>query len=181
MSKYVKDLVADDISRRLEGVEDAVLVNVIGMDSESSYQLRRDLRAKNIHLLVVKNSLARRACEGTSLLPAFEELQGSTAIAWGGEDFVSLVKELVQLDKAKPHPAFEARGGVLDGERLSAEKLKEVSKWPSRTEMLSILSGQILNPGATISGALLGPGKLLASQIKKKSEEEEGGESPASE
>ena len=67
-----------------------------------------------------------------------------------------------------------ARGGVLDGEKLSAEKLKEVSKWPNRTEMLSILSGQLLSPGANLSGALLGPGGKLASQIKKKSEEEGG-------
>jgi large subunit ribosomal protein L10 len=174
MSKYVKDLVSNDISRRLEGVEDAVLVNVIGMDSESSYLMRKDLREKNIHLLVVKNSLARRACEGTGLMPAFDGLDGCTAIAWGGEDFVSLVKEIVDLDKKKPHPAFEARGGVLDGEQLSAEKLKEISKWPSRVEMLSILSGQLLSPGANLSGALLGPGKALASQIKKKSEEEDG-------
>lgn len=174
MSKYVKDLVSNDISRRLEGVENAVLVNVIGMDSESSYLLRKELREKDINLLVVKNSLARRACEGTGLLPAFDDINGCTAIAWGSEDFVSLVKEIVGLDKKKPHPAFEARGGVLDGEKLTAETLKEISKWPSRVEMLSILSGQILSPGAEISGALLGPGKKLASQVKKKSEEEGG-------
>src|SRR5690606_38860394 len=106
-----------------------------------------NLREKNINLLVVKNSLARRASEGTGLRPAFENPQGSTAIAWGGEDFVSLVKEIVQIEKSKPHPAFEATGGVLDGESLTAEKLKEISKWPNREEMLSILSGQILSPG----------------------------------
>jgi len=173
MSKYVKDLVAGDIARRLEGVEDAVLVNVIGMDSDSSYQLRKDLREKNINLLVVKNSLAQRACEGTELAPAFDGLKGMAAICWGSEDFISLAKEIVQLDKKKPHPAFEARGGVMAGESLSAEKLKEISTWPNRAEMLSILSGQLLSPGANLSAALLGPGKLLASQVKQKGEEEE--------
>jgi large subunit ribosomal protein L10 len=48
--------------------------------------------------------------------------------------------------------------------------VKVVSKWPTRAEQLSILSGQILSPGAKLSSQLLGAGAKLASQIKKKSE-----------
>jgi large subunit ribosomal protein L10 len=61
---------------------------------------------------------------------------------------------------------------VLDGEPLTAEKIKAISKWPNRAEQLSILSGQILSVGANLSGALLGPGGLLASQLKEKSKGE---------
>jgi large subunit ribosomal protein L10 len=64
----------------------------------------------------------------------------------------------------------------MDGQRLSGEDVKAVSKWPSRSEQLSILVGQILNPGATLSAQLLGAGSKLASQIKKKSEEGESSE-----
>jgi hypothetical protein len=64
----------------------------------------------------------------------------------------------------------------MDGERLTAEKVKEISKWPNRLEQLSILSGQILSAGANLSAALLGPGGALASQIKKKGEGEEAPE-----
>ncbi len=49
--------------------------------------------------MVVKNSLARRATEGTSLSTAFEGIEGSHAVLWGAEDFVSLVKEVNELDK----------------------------------------------------------------------------------
>jgi ribosomal protein L10 len=174
MSKYVKDLVAGEIRRRMEGVTDCLLVSVIGMDSGSTVNLRRDLRAKGINLLVVKNSLARRACEGTSLAPAFEGIKGTTAVVWGAEDFVSLAKEINRLAQDETVKNFEARGGVLDGERLTAEKIKEISKWPSRQEQLSIVSGQILSVGANLSGALLGPGGLLASQLKEKAGGEEG-------
>jgi large subunit ribosomal protein L10 len=59
--------------------------------------------------------------------------------------------------------------------------VKAVSKWPSRGEQLSMLVGQILGPGATLSAQLLSPGRKLASQIKKKGEGEDGTEStPAS-
>jgi large subunit ribosomal protein L10 len=61
----------------------------------------------------------------------------------------------------------------MDGQPLTADQVKLVSKWPSRQEQLSILSGQILNPGAKLSSQLLGAGAKLASQIKKKSEEGE--------
>ena len=44
MSKYVKDLVVQDLQRRLDGVDDAVLVDVIGLDANTSVLLRKQLR-----------------------------------------------------------------------------------------------------------------------------------------
>ncbi len=173
MSKFVKNLMAREVANRLEGVADAVLVSVIGMDANQSVVLRRQLRDKNISLLVVKNSLAKRATEGTPLAPAFTGVEGTLAVVWGGEDFVSLVKEVVRLHNSREFEKFEARGGVMDGEQLTAERVKEISKWPNRLEQLSILSGQILAPGAQLVSQLLAPGGALASQIEKKADEAE--------
>ena len=172
MSKFVKEIITRDIANALEGVEDCLVVNVIGMDANQTVALRKRLREKDISLMVVKNSLAARACAGSSLAPAFEGISGSSAVVWGAEDFISLAKEVAELDKSEEYEVFEARGGVMDGEQLTPEKVKAISKWPNRAEQLSILSGQLLSPGANLSAALLGPGKLLASQVKQKSEEE---------
>jgi large subunit ribosomal protein L10 len=172
MSKQLKNLIASEISRRLAGVSDALLVNVIGLNSSSTYNLRKELRGKNIHLLVVKSSLARRATEGTALGKAFEEGEGSLAIVWGADDFVSLAKEIVELQKKPEFEKCQSRGGVMDGERLSAEKVSEVSKWPNRVGQISILLGQILSPGAELLSQLESPGRALASQIEQKSKEE---------
>lgn len=174
MSKYVKDLVTRDIKRRLEGVEDAVLVSCVGMDANTTNELRGELDKRDIHLLVVKNSLARRATEGTQLAAAFEGATGQIGVCWGSSDFVSLVKEVVELDKdSEKYGSFVADGGVMDGERLDADGLKAVSKWPSRQEQISMLVGQILGPGAQLSAAMLGPGKMLNSQIKQVGEGED--------
>ena len=173
MSKYVKDLITTALRNRLNGVEDALLVDVIGMKNENSVKLRQRLREKNIRLLVVKNSLARRATEGTRLAPAFETSQGTMAIVWGGEDIISLAKEVVKIAGLKDFEPFKPKGGAMDGQPLSADQVTAVSKWPSRQEQLSILSGQILSPGAKLSAQLLGAGAKLASQIKKKGEGEE--------
>lgn len=172
MSKYVKNLVAEDIARRLRGVDDAVLVNVVGLNANQSFVLRKRLRERNIHLLMVKNSMAQRATEGTRLAPAFQGTEGSLAVVWGGEDFVSLVKEVNKLNKSREFEQFRTQGGVMDGERLTPEKVEEISRWPSREQQLSILLGQILSPGAKLLSQISAPGGALASQIKKKSEAE---------
>jgi large subunit ribosomal protein L10 len=178
MSKFVKDLITKDLRTRLDGVEDALLVDVIGLKNDKNVALRQRLRKKNIQLLVIKNSLARRATEGTRLERAFENTQGTMALVWGGEDIISLAKEVVKITEEKGYEKVTAKGGVMDGQPLGADQVKAVSKWPSRKEQLSILSGQILSVGATLSGQLLSCGSKLASQIKKKSEEE-GGENAA--
>ncbi len=77
MSKYVKDLVTRDIQRRLDGVEDAVLVSYVGMDANATNELRGELDEKNIKMMVVKNSLARRATEGTQLAAGLRRRDGT--------------------------------------------------------------------------------------------------------
>ncbi|MEM7784005.1 MAG: 50S ribosomal protein L10 [Planctomycetota bacterium] len=173
MSKLVKDLLTKDLANRLDGVEDCVLANVVGMDANSTTNLRRRLRQKGIGMVVIKNSLARRATEGTSLEAAFEGIGGSHAVIWGADDFVSLVKEVTELDKDEAEfEIFKTTGGVMGGEQLSPEKVKEISKWPNREEQLSMLVGQILGPGSQLVAQLKGPGGALVSQIKQKAEEE---------
>jgi ribosomal protein L10 len=174
MSKFVKNLLTEDLRKRLDGVNDLLLVNVTALDANVNFKLRKELRGKKISLLMVKNSLARRATEGTALAPAFEGLAGSTAVVYGGEDIISLAKEVSRLLKEKEYAKLESRGGVMDGARLSPEQVEQVSKWPNRAEQLSILAGQVLSPGATLVGQLTAASGALASQIKQKGEEKDG-------
>ncbi len=173
MSKYVKQLITDDIHQRLKDVHDALLVNVIGLDANSNSRLRAELRSKNIHILAVKNSMAARATEGTPLAPLFAGLGGTAAVCWGSEDIISLAKEIVKISKDDKFSAFQTRGGVMDGERLDSKQVEQVSKWPSRTEQLSLLLGQILSPGAALVSQLGSVGGALASQIEQRGEGEE--------
>jgi large subunit ribosomal protein L10 len=173
MSKYLKNLISDDLKSRLQGVSDALLVDVIGMEANKNVVLRRQLREKGMHLMVVKNSMALRATEGSSLARAFEGVTGTSAVIWGGEDVVSLAKEVARLAKGDEFAPFSPKGGVMEGSPLTADDVIAVSKWPSQAEQLSILMGQILNPGATLSAQMISSGGLVASQIKQKGQEEQ--------
>jgi large subunit ribosomal protein L10 len=169
MSKYVKNLISEELSKRLSGESECLLVNVVGLDANKTMTLRRELRSKDIQLIVVKNSLARRATTGSPLACAFEDLEGPVAVAWGSEDVVSLAKEIVRLGKDSDYEGFVPRGGVMDQVSLTPEQVREVSKWPSRTEQLSLLVGQILAPGSNLAAQLIGTGGELASQIEQHS------------
>lgn len=172
MSKYVKDLITGHLRERFKDVDQALVVNMIGLDANANHRLRGELHAKDIQVVVVKNSLAARAATGTPLATMFEGLTGSSAVCWGAEDIVGLAREVTRLAREERYGAFQARGGVLDGQKLSAERVEEISKWPSREEMLSRLVAQILGPGAQLAAQLNGPAGALASQIAQKAEEE---------
>jgi ribosomal protein L10 len=181
MSKYVKSLVTEHLRGQLQNVHDALLVNMVGLDANTNTRLRAELRRKNIQVVVIKNSMAARATEGTPLAPLFANLSGTAAVCWGGEDIVSLAKEITKFTRDDKFAPFQARGGVMDGEPLSGPQVEQVSKWPSRTEQLSILMGQILSPGAMLASQLVSVGGALASQIEQKSKSEESEETPAPE
>lgn len=176
MSKQVKGLIIADLKNRLGGVQDALLCDPIGLNSGNTAGLRRELRKKGVSLLVVKNALARRAAEGTSLANAFDNAEGSLALVWGCEDFVSLCKEMVDVYAKPEYEKLKPFGGVMDGERLTQDRIKEVSKWPSRAEQLSMLLGQILSPGSTLLSQLSGGGGALANQIEQIAKGEAGKE-----
>ena len=93
---------------------------------------------------------------------------------WGCEDFVSLAKEVADIVKSKEFAKFELKGGVMDGEALTADQVLAVSKWPSRTEQISMLVGQILSPGSNLVSQILSGGSNLLGQVKTLIENKEG-------
>lgn len=175
MSKVIKDMLVDDLKHRLQSVGDVIVVSLGQLDAQKTTQLRQTLRKKQIHLQLVKNSLAKRAVAGTSLAPALEKAAGMLALAWGGEDIVDLAKELDRLAGDKEFEGFECRGGALDGARLEAADVKQVAKWPSRAEQLSILSGQISSLASVLAGQITAAGGVLAGQIASRVEDLEKG------
>jgi large subunit ribosomal protein L10 len=180
MSKYVKNLISEHLHHRFKDVDQALLVDVVGLDANANNRLRAELDRQNIRLMVVKNSLAARATAGTPLAAMFEGLTGSSAVVWGGEDVVHLAREVARLAKDDLYPTFQARGGVLEGQKLSAEKVLEISRWPSREELLSVVAGQLLGVASEVVSQLVGPATQIASQIEKLIEDQggDGHESP---
>lgn len=168
MSKRVKQMLMDDIRQRLGESRDLLVVDSARLNGVTVNRLRLALREKSISLLTVPNRLAKRALEesGVTALDAF--LDGPSTLIWGGEDIISLSKEISKW--AKELGELQIKGGTVEGMPLTAEQVDELSKSPNREELIGQIVGLALSPGGRISAALLGPGGKLAGQIKTVSE-----------
>ena len=171
MSKLVKDLVTKDLRGQLAGVNDALLVNVVGLDAIRTTQASPANCAARTSTWRSSRTAWPAGPPKARRWPRRSRAAGTLAIVWGAEDIVSLAKEITRLTELKEFDGFQARGGAMDGAKLSAAEVKQVSKWPSRQEQLSLLLGQILSPGAMLAGQLIGMGGALASQIKQRVED----------
>jgi large subunit ribosomal protein L10 len=178
MSKFVKDLEIREYRKRFGKAEEVLFVNVVGMEATETNKLRLLLRKKGIDLHVVKNTLAAKVLRESGHAGVEAALNGPSAVVWGGEDIVSLAREIT--DWAKKIEKLTIKGASVGGQTLDTKGVDALSKLPSRIELLGQIVTMILSPGANIAGALLGPGGTIAGQIKQIAEpDEKSAEAPA--
>ena len=122
-------------------------------------------------MLFRSNSLAKRALNESGISTLDALLEGSSTLVWGGEDVISLSKEIARW--ARELEPLGIKGGTAEGKALTPGQVDELSKIPSREELIGQIVGLALSPGARLSAALLGPGGKLAGQIESISEGEE--------
>ncbi len=139
-----KQQVVNEITEQFNDSESAVLVDYRGLTVEEVTNLRQELRDNNIDYKVYKNTLARRAIDGTDFEGLHDTLVGPTAIAFGKEDVVAPAKILHNF--AKDHEALEIKGGVIQGEVASLEEIKELSTLPDYDGLVSMLLSVLQAP-----------------------------------
>ncbi len=171
MSKPVKTLLRKDLIGRLEGVESLAVLSLTGVDGTDTNRLRRQLRAGGVSISVVKNSVAKYALEQVGLASAGGLLDGPCALAWGGEGVVTVVRTL--LEEAKEIPAISVKGALLEGEIFGADRIEELSRYPTREEAIATVVMLAKSAGSRLAGCLIGPGGRLAGAIKSIEKQDE--------
>lgn len=172
MSKFVKNMLIEEITDRVGENRDMLVVDCSKLDAIAANKWRLALHEKDITALTVRNTLARKALNRAGVSALDPILEGPSTLVWGSEDVVALSKEIARW--AKELEPLEIKGGTVEGETLDAEDVNQLSKSPSREELIGQIAGQILSPGANLAAALLGPGSTLASQLKTITEDGEG-------
>ncbi len=170
MSKAVKKMMLDDLRTKLDGRRDFLVLDLSRMDAISNNEMRLELAQKGITLLGVKNRLLQVLLRDAGLDELDGALAGPSTLAWGGEDIVGLSREMT--DWAKKIEELEIKGGAVDGQGVDSAGVADISKGPSRLELIGQLAGLVLSPGAQLAGALLGPGGKLAGQVEAISEKD---------
>ena len=165
MSKQVKDLITKELSSRWKDLDGVAVINPRGINATKNNQIRRRLHAKGLRMMVVKNTLARRATDGTSLKGFDKLLDGPSAVIYGNQSLPTIARAV--LDEKKADDTLELRGVYFAGEIYPGAKgVEQVSKLPTREEAIGQSLSAILGPGARLAGALKGPGGKLGGILK---------------
>ena len=161
MSKKIKGLMEQELATALKGVDEFMVVSLMGMSGTDNNEFRGALLQKDIRIKVVKNSLAVRALGISGLKKV---LTGPCAIAFGADNIVDLAKEIAAWDKKLDKLAVV--GGYLEGEVLGAEAALALSKMLSRSEQQGLIVQLAQSPGSRLAGAVGAPAGLIAGCIK---------------
>ena len=144
------------LSRKMSEARSIFLADFTGVDVESVTRLRRSLRGASVKYEVVKNRLAKLAVEDAGLEGLADYLRGPTAMALALDDPVAPAKILQQFIDDGGRLAI--KGGYMDGQVLTAGRVEELSKLPSREELLGSVVRSAQSPiygfGSTLSGLL---------------------------
>lgn len=140
----LKQPIVDEIAEALKDAKGVVLADYRGLTVEQDTQLRRQLREAGVVYKVYKNTLIKRAVEGTEFEPLTAELDGPTAIAVSKEDATAPARILFNF--AKTAEALELKSGVVEGTYYDGKGIALIATIPSREELLSKLLGSIQSP-----------------------------------
>lgn len=129
-----KDLEA--LTQQFQDAKAAMVVGFQKMTVSKDQELRNQLREAGVSYGVVKNTLARKAAEGTVLEAAQEHFKGVTAVALSTEDPVGLSKAIAKFSKANPE-IFTFKAGVVEGKVVALKDVEAIASLPSKEELIS--------------------------------------------
>jgi len=130
-----KKQVVDDLKEKLATTKVVIVTDYKGLNVAQMTELRRKLSEANVDYKVVKNTLLKRASEGTDANLLTDVFQGPSGIALSYDDPVAPAKVLTQF--AKDNNKLEIKAGVMDGQLLDINAITALSKLPSREELLA--------------------------------------------
>ncbi len=135
-----KTQVVDEIKNKFTNAKSVVVFDYRSLNVGEVTELRKTLRDSNSDCKVYKNTLVRRAVEGTDY-DLTEYLTGPNAIAFS-EDELAPVR--IISDFAKTHDALELKAGIVDGKIIGIDELKKYASIPSREGLLTMLAGGLM-------------------------------------
>ncbi len=130
LNKEEKIRVVSELQEKFAKAKGVVFTDYRGLNVEEITELRNSLRSDELEYKVIKNTLAKRAAEGTSVDVAKDILVGPIGVAIGYDDPVLLVKKVLAFNK--DNDKLEIKGGIVEGVVCDVKQMTAISKLPSR-------------------------------------------------
>lgn len=138
-----KKAVVAEVSAKLAGAQAAMLAEYRGLTVAQMTALRRKAHDGKVYLRVVKNTLARRAVEGTGFECLKDQMTGPLAFA-ASADPVAVAKILSEF--AKENTLLKIKAGAMSGKLMSLAQITALAVLPGREQLLAQLLGTMQAP-----------------------------------
>ena len=148
----------------------AVAAEYRGLSVEEMTDLRREARKAGVFLRVVKNTLARRAVEGTEFECMKDTLKGPILLAFAKEDPGAAAR--VINDFAKGHDALQAVSLSIGGQLLPGSDLKKLAELPTLDQARAMLLGLFVAPMNQLVRTVAEPSVMLARTLSARGNQE---------
>ncbi len=139
-----KQATIDEIKSKLENAQSAVVVDYAGITVDEANAMRKKLREADVDYTVYKNTLVKRAIEGTKFEELGQVLEGPSAFAISTTDATAPARVLDEVMTGMKKMAF--KGGIVEDTFYDAEGMKAVAQIPSRDVLIAKFMGSIQSP-----------------------------------
>lgn len=181
LSRDAKEALVGKVHEKLMSAQAVFLVDYRGLKVSEINDLRQKLREASSELEVVKNTLLKRAAQGTPADALAEHFNGPMALTVSQTDAVGPAKVLTTFSKEVP--VLEIRVGLLDGRVLDLNEIKQLASLPSLPELRSKLLALFQAPAGNLVRLLAAPASQLARAVSLRQEQlaaQGGGAAPES-
>jgi large subunit ribosomal protein L10 len=145
MNRDQKAAVVDEIAGQIAAAQAIFAVDYRGISVSQIAELRAKLRESDTRFRIVKNSLSERAADKAGADALRPLLEGPTALALVGGDAAMAAKALNDTARALNN-LIEFKGGLMDGNALSADDVRAIARLPTRDVLNAQLVGTIAAP-----------------------------------
>ena len=166
-----KNLIIDEIKTRVDRVPYVLLTDYTGMQVEQFNELRNRLAGTKAEYRVVKNTLLRRALQGSNLPDLETYLHGQSAVILGDSDVSAAAKVIKNFSAEFKKPTLKV--GILDKAVLSVNEIMALADLPSKEVLQAKLLGLLQAPASTLVRLINTPASQVAQVLKAHSEKGE--------
>lgn len=143
-AKQQKQQIIDEIKGKLETAQSAVVIDYMGINVAEADAMRKRLREAGVDYTVYKNTLMKRAIDGTEFAPLADVLEGPSAIAISSEDATAPARVLNEI--IKDFKKMEFKAGVVEGTFYDKAGIERIADIPSREVLIAKFMGSIQSP-----------------------------------
>ena len=150
LNQKIKEV--EELAEKIGKAKIVLLTDYKGINVADVTAVRAKIRGAQAEYKVIKNNITRRALKACNIEGLDAELEGTTAVVLGYEDYLEPLKAIYEY--AKNNEFYKIKGGIIEGKVVSVEELITLAKLPSRETLIAQLAGALLGNITKLAVAL---------------------------